>query len=389
MTLLGYDFAPAADPAKLLEQTYTETSAAVSGIYVQASHDFTALFTYVAGDGTKLEKTLNVEVREDADAIPTLYSTNSAATYSRPTPSVTSGKITSIQQVSGTWLIWFNGEDAYCCDNGKKGRPAGCPTYNYTHTSTVDATQYVPGDHYVNQMRIWGGLDQLSMGLLTVRESDDFSEEFCVRYSSTYSASDAAVLEYAARIYNEQQLYQDIKQLLKGRSELYDVKRAAAFFRLIYYSFRSSGKSYGGQGGDLFSMVDVLLKCSRRLAKVRIQNMDFEKLILQYDHPDTVFYLDPPYYKTEKMYDVTFGEGDHQRLQKVLSSIQGRYLLSYNDSPYIRDLYSGPGLRIVGKKRPNTYSGVKDAIFEELFIMNYNPGADSMKPAQLSLEEIV
>ena len=136
-------------------------------------------------------------------------------------------------------------------------------------------------------------------------------------------------------------------------------------------------------------MVDVLLKCSRRLAKVRIQNMDFEKLILQYDHPDTVFYLDPPYYKTEKMYDVTFGEGDHQRLQKVLSSIQGRYLLSYNDSPYIRDLYSGPGLRIVGKKRPNTYSVVKDAIFEELFIMNYNPGADSLKPAQLSLEEIV
>ena len=207
VTLLGYDFTPATVPAKLLEQTYTETSAAVSGIYVQASHDFTALFTYVAGDGTKLEKTLNVEVRADADTIPTLYSANSAATYSRPTPSVTSGKITSIQQVSGTWLIWFNGEDAYCCDNGKNGRPAGCPTYNYTHTSTVDASQYVPGDHYGNQMRIWGGLDQLSMGLLTVRESDNFSEEFCARNSSTYSASDAAALEYAARIYNEQQLY--------------------------------------------------------------------------------------------------------------------------------------------------------------------------------------
>lgn len=209
VTLLGYDFTPAEDSSRLLEQTYTETSAAVSGIYVKSYHDFTALFTYVAGDGTTLEKTLNVEVREDADPIPTLYSTNSAATYSRPTPSVTSGKITSIQQVSGTWLIWFNGEDAYCCDNGKNGRPAGCPTYHYTHTSTVDATQYVPGDHYGNQMRIWGGLDQLSMGLLTVRESDDFSAEFCARNSSTYSASDAAVLEYAARIYNEQQLCRD------------------------------------------------------------------------------------------------------------------------------------------------------------------------------------
>ena len=207
VTLLGYDFTPAEDSAKLLEKTYTDTSAAVSGIYVQASHDFTALFTYVAGDGTKLEKTLNVEVRADADTIPTLYSTNSAATYSRPTPSVTSGKITSVQKISGTWLIWFNGEDAYCCDNGKNGRPAGCPTYNYTHTSTVDASQYVPGDHYGNQVRIWGGLDQLSMGLLTVRESDASSAEFCARNSSTYSASDAAVLEYAARIYNEQQLY--------------------------------------------------------------------------------------------------------------------------------------------------------------------------------------
>ncbi len=203
VTLLGYDLAPAENPARLLEQTHTETSAAVSGIYVQASHDFTALFTYVAGDGTRLEKALNVEVRADADAIPTLYSTNNAAVYSRPTPSVTTGKITSVQKINGSWLIWFNGQDAYCCDHGKNGQPAGCPTYNYTHTSTVDATQYVPGDHYGNQVRIWSGLDQLSMGLLTVRESDASSADFSARNASTYSEADAAVLEYAARIYNE------------------------------------------------------------------------------------------------------------------------------------------------------------------------------------------
>ena len=137
VTLLWYDLAPAEDSAKLLEQTYMETSAAVSGIYVQANHDFTALFTYVAGDGTTQEKTLNVVIRADADPIPTRYSTISAATYSRPTPSVTSGKITSVQKISGTWLIWFNGEDAYCCDNGKNGRPAGCPTYNYTDRKSV------------------------------------------------------------------------------------------------------------------------------------------------------------------------------------------------------------------------------------------------------------
>ena len=128
-----------------------------------------------------------------------------AAVYAdRPTPDVTSGVITSVQKVNGTWLIWFNGQEAYCCDNGLNGRPGGCPPYSYTATSVVSADQYVPGDHYGNQVRIWGGLEQLSMGLLTVRDSDSESENFA-RNLSTYA--DSAVLEYAARIYNSEQRY--------------------------------------------------------------------------------------------------------------------------------------------------------------------------------------
>ena len=39
-----------------------------------------------------------------------------------------------------------------------------CPTYTYVNTSTVNADQCIPGDHYGNQIRIWGGLNQLSLG---------------------------------------------------------------------------------------------------------------------------------------------------------------------------------------------------------------------------------
>ena len=88
-----------------------------------------------------------------------------AAYGERPIPDVTSGKITKVAKVNGTWLIWFNGEPAYCCTPGADGQPKNCPTYTYVNTSMVGADQYVPGDHYGNQYRIWGGLTQLSLGM--------------------------------------------------------------------------------------------------------------------------------------------------------------------------------------------------------------------------------
>ena len=86
---------------------------------------------------------------------------------------MTSGKITKVAKVNGTWLIWFNGEPAYCCTHGANGQPAGCPTYTYVNTSTVNADQCIPGDHYGNQIRIWGGLNQLSLG-----DADDLPADF-------------------------------------------------------------------------------------------------------------------------------------------------------------------------------------------------------------------
>ena len=204
VTLLNYDGTPANDSAVLYAE-YQETSAAVHGFYVQAADSFTATLHYTAPDGFTLSRTLHVEVDTAATASSPFAANGHAAVYAdRPTPDVTIGVITSVQKVNGTWLIWFNGQEAYCCDNGLNGRPSGCPPYSYTATSVVSADQYTPGDHYGNQVRIWGGLEQLSMGLLTVRDSDSESENFA-RNLSTYA--DSAVLEYAARIYNSEQRY--------------------------------------------------------------------------------------------------------------------------------------------------------------------------------------
>lgn len=160
----------AEDTASVLNATYVETSAAVTGIYVRAEVNFTAELVYTAEDGTSMAKTLDVVVDK------TPGKDMAVSTYEeRPVPDVLTGKITSVQKVNGTWLIWFNGQEAYCCTHGAQGSPNGCPTYTYSHTSIIGAEQLTPGDHYANQINIWGGLDQLSLGLLTVQHEGEIS----------------------------------------------------------------------------------------------------------------------------------------------------------------------------------------------------------------------
>lgn len=169
VTVLDFYSVPADETTRssLMHSEYTETSAAVMGLYVQADADFSAQLVYTAPDGNTLTKALHVEIDcSRTMAAPFAETTDVAAYAERPTPAVTSGKITKVEKVNGTWLIWFNGEEAYCCTHGANGQPKGCPPYTYTNTSLVSADQCIPGDHYGNQYRIWGGLDQLSMDLL-------------------------------------------------------------------------------------------------------------------------------------------------------------------------------------------------------------------------------
>ena len=155
-----------AELAQILHQTYAEQSAAATGFYVKASADFTAQFVYTAPDGDQLQKSIHVQLSEDS-APTQLYEDNGIATLAAgPTPPYATGKITSIAKEGGTWLIWFNGQEAYCCSHGLNGQPKGCPTYSFSHVSRLEPGQYTPGNHYANQVNIWGGLGQLSLDML-------------------------------------------------------------------------------------------------------------------------------------------------------------------------------------------------------------------------------
>ena len=185
--------------------------------------------------------------------------------------------------------------------------------------------------------------------------------------------------------YLDKEDYDEIKTILESRAPLYDVKRAAAFFKLMRYSYGSGGSSYGGQFVDITRFCKHLIWCNRRLRKVVIQNLDFEKLIKQYDAPDMFFYCDPPYHTTEDVYAVNFPESDHMRLRDALQKIKGQCMISYNDDAFVRALYDAPGFWILPAERRNSLSSKKDAVFKELIILNYDPASVCM---QLSMEDM-
>ena len=229
VTLLDYYGEPAQDTT-VLHSEYAETSAAATGLYLLTDGDFTAQLVYTAPDGNSLTKNLNVVIDRSSTAAPPFADMGVAPYAGRPTPSVTSGRITKVAKVNATWLIWFNGEPAYCCTHGANGQPNGCPPYSYSHTSTVGADQCIPGDHYGNQIRIWGGLNQLSLD-----EGGDFPAVFCAEDEEEPSVSD-----FCEMIYDDLQLY---------IMQHYPDSRAAALYRESAEELLNGVQTYTAEAG--------------------------------------------------------------------------------------------------------------------------------------------
>ena len=180
--------------------------------------------------------------------------------------------------------------------------------------------------------------------------------------------------------------FDEIKAILLERAEMNDIRRAAAFFKVIRYSYGSGCTSYGCQPFDIRKTFDLIWQGSRRLKDTVIENKDFEELIKQYDRENAFIYCDPPYYLTEGHYAVEFRREDHFRLRDTLKGCQGKFLVSYNDCEFIRELYQD--FRIETVSRLNNLAQRYDSGCEyaEVLISNYDTGERLRDmPVQLGL----
>jgi DNA adenine methylase len=127
-----------------------------------------------------------------------------------------------------------------------------------------------------------------------------------------------------------------------------DLERAARFLYLqrLAYGGKVAGRSFGvdprgASGFDVTKLQPLLEAIHERLARVTIERLTWSDFVARYDTPATLLYLDPPYYGSEGDYGrELFDRGQFATMAQQLAGIEGRFLLSLNDHPAVRETFA-------------------------------------------------
>jgi DNA adenine methylase len=158
-------------------------------------------------------------------------------------------------------------------------------------------------------------------------------------------------------------------------STLTDIQRAFRFWFIQKNSFGGRVKSpnfhYCRVNKSNFNPLTIakqFKEVHERLARVQVECLPYQSVIEKYDTPKTFFFCDPPYYK-KPIYKFNFSHEDYVQLEKQLSSIKGKFLLTLNDVPEIRKIFSR--FKVSTISFAYTCLKQKGQRFTELVIRNY------------------
>lgn len=160
---------------------------------------------------------------------------------------------------------------------------------------------------------------------------------------------------------------------------LTDLERGARFLYLQRTNFggKVTGLNFGVAVGrparfNLTTLEPMLEDLHSRLTGVIIECLDWADFLPRYDRPDTLFYLDPPYWGCENDYGkALFERADFEKMAHVLAGVSGQFLLSINDVPEIRQTFGQFRIAEV----PTTYSigtANKGTVRRELLVSNFD-----------------
>ena len=132
---------------------------------------------------------------------------------------------------------------------------------------------------------------------------------------------------------------------------LTDIRRAARFAYLQRLSFGGKPATDVTQGQMAPSvhhpsrltpprMTRLITAAHERLQDVHIECLDWAEFIPRYDRSFTLFYIDPPYFGHEDDYGRDlFAKSDFVKMADMLKDIEGRFILSINGTPEIREMF--------------------------------------------------
>lgn len=126
---------------------------------------------------------------------------------------------------------------------------------------------------------------------------------------------------------------------------LTDIQRAARFFYLQRLAFggKVTGQNFGTAARspksiNLLRLEEDLSAAHLRLHRVVVEQLPWDACLARYDTPETLFFLDPPYWQTEG-YGLAFGLDEYDRMAELMAGLQGRAILTINDHPAMRERF--------------------------------------------------
>ncbi|MBF0377444.1 MAG: DNA adenine methylase [Desulfamplus sp.] len=159
------------------------------------------------------------------------------------------------------------------------------------------------------------------------------------------------------------------------------LEKAAAFFVFNRITFSGTTESGGFSNGAFenrftASSIERVKLLEKILPNTIITNTDYQEVV-EADGENVFIFLDPPYYSATK--SALYGKNgslhktfDHKRLAGILKNTRHKWLMTYDDSDYIRKIFSFAnimswnltyGMRNVGKD--------SNQIGKEVFISNF------------------
>ncbi len=172
------------------------------------------------------------------------------------------------------------------------------------------------------------------------------------------------------------------KFVVDNYSDFNDIQKASAFFILNRITFSGTSDS-GGYSEQAFkkrfttTSIERLKEMKKNLPGTKITNSDYREVV-NADGKNVFIFLDPPYYSTKK--SGLYGKNghlhksfDHERFAETMKKCNHNWLITYDDSEFIRKLFS-PFAYIISWDLTYGMRNVtpqSNQIGKELFISNY------------------
>lgn len=104
------------------------------------------------------------------------------------------------------------------------------------------------------------------------------------------------------------------------------------------------------------------------MKNTKVLNQSYKSVIKSNDGNGTYFYLDPPYENSKGLYSES--DMDYEDLAEVLSNIKGKFVLSLNDSPNIRNIFKEFKIRGIRLELKHS-EGIGEKTRKEVIIKNF------------------